>query len=75
MQQSSKVHILVFKGAHSQFDQEIDSQSSFALRKHLYAGDNKTVDDSYPFKKMNETIGILWDNNMSKEQYKLFVEL
>lgn len=30
--------------------------------------------DSYPFKGMKECIGILWDQDMSPKEYKLFIE-
>lgn len=33
------------------------------------------IDDSYPFKSLNESVGILWDKNLSGEHYRLFIEL
>ena len=29
----------------------------------------------YPFKGMKDSLGILWDKNLSSEHYKLFIEM
>ena len=73
--QGNKVYILVFKSAMGDVDQEIKTQSSFSLRRRLIEGSAETINDSYPFKSFDESIGILWDKDLNREQYKLFIEL
>lgn len=67
-------YILVFQGVNSLFHTEVQTQSSFSLRRKVIDS-LSNLDDQYPFRGTNEHIGILWDKNLSSDEYKLFIEL
>ncbi len=68
--------VLVFQGANSLFHTEVQTQSSFSLRRKINdSSASSNLDDQYPYRGTNEYIGILWDKNLSSDEYKLFIEL
>jgi hypothetical protein len=74
VREPAELYILVFEGANSEVHKEIQTQSSFSLRKRL-TENGHNIDDSYPFKGSKECLGILWDKDFSTENMKLFIEL